>query len=179
MTSSSFPSVPEVVAAAVLAMVPAVASGCVYGFQGGGGLPPNISTVYVAPVENETTRFALTDQLTQGLLDAVTGRLGAQLASENEADAVVRATLTRYSDQAMNFQAREGQAADVFQRRVSISANVSIVDLTGEEERTIWNSSSVSGTGEYAPDQETEDVGVELALQNLVQEIVNGAQSQW
>lgn len=179
MRSSSYPSVRECAAAALLTVAGAAVAGCVYGFQGGGGLPAHIETVYVAPVENETTRFALTDQLTQGLLDAVTGRLGAQLASEGDADAVIRARLTRYSDQAMNFQAREGQAAEVFQRRISISANVSIVDLTGEEERPIWSSSSVSGSGEYAPDQETEGVGVELALENLIQEIVNGAQSQW
>lgn len=179
MTSSSCPGARNAIAVAALTAIVASVTGCAYGFQGGGGLPPHIETVYVAPVENETSRFALSDLLTQGLLDAVSGRLGAQVASEADADAVVQARLTRYSDETMNFQAQEGEAAQVFQRRISIVASVDIVDLTGEEEQSIWSSSSVSGTGEYAPDDETEEVGVELALENLIQKVVDGAQSQW
>lgn len=161
----------------VLVLAAVVVGGCAYGFSGGGGLPSHIETVYVPPVENETTRFALAERLTQGLLDAVGGRLGGQISSEENADAIVRATVTRYSDDALSFEAREGVGADVFQRRVSITASVEIYDVQRDE--MIWSSSSVTGTGEYAPDEESEDVGLEVALENLIQDIVNGAQSQW
>ena len=152
------------------------ASGCLYSLSGGGGLPEHIDTMYVPPVQNETSRFALTERLTQSLLEAVRGRLGAQVASQENADGVIRVTLTGYDDQAMSFEAREGVGAEVFQRRVTLVARVEIVDLA--RDRTLF-SSSVRGTGEYAPEEETEEAGIDLALENLLQQIVDGAQSQW
>jgi len=153
-----------------------VLAACNYGFAGG-GLPPNINDVYVTPIENRTTQFSLTDPFTQGLLDAVRSRLGVQLASRDNADAEIRAELTRYIDQASNFAGREDVGAEVFQRRVSITARVEIVDLASNE--IVWSGTSVNGVGEYAPDTESEEVGQELALENLIQKIIDGAQSQW
>lgn len=163
------------VAAAGLAAA-GLAAGC-YSFAGGGGLPSHISTAYVAPVENETTRFGLSEILTEELLDAARERLGLRLAAENEADAVIRATIRGYSDQAVSFEAVEGEGANVFQRRVTIVAQVEIYDVARDQ--VIWTSSSLNGVGEYEPDTDTEDIGTEVALENLVQQIVDGAQSQW
>lgn len=164
---------------AVLAVTAAamVLSGCLYGFSGGGGLPSHIETLAVPPVENRTTQVALTDRLFEGLLDMVQGRLGGQLASENQADAIVRTTITGYDDRALSFQAQEGQGANVFQRQVTIRASVEIYDVVRDQ--LLWTSNSVRGVGEYAPENESEDVGRALAIQNLIDQIVNGAQSQW
>jgi hypothetical protein len=151
--------------------------GCLYGFSGGGGLPDHIRTVYVPPVKNDTQRFALTERVTQGLLEAVRSRLGGQTAAEEQADAVIRVTLTRYSDDAISFEAEEDEGADVFQRRVTVTASVEIEDRV--QDRTMWSSSSVRGTGEYAPEEETDDAGLEVAVEDLIQKIVNGAQAQW
>lgn len=157
--------------------VAVVSSACLYSFSGGGGLPSHVETVYVPPVENETTRFALTERVTQGLLEAVRGRLGAQVAAEQGADAVIRVTLTDFSDDAVSFEGREGEGAEVFQRRVTISASAEIHDRVNDQ--PIWSSSSLRATGEYAPEQEDQEVAVDLALENLIQNIVDGAQSQW
>lgn len=155
----------------------AVLLACNYTFSGGGGLPSHINTVYVPPVENNTTQFALTERLTQGLLDAARGRLGVQLASETNADAEIRAIITRYEDSALNFAGIEDVGAAVFERRVTITARVEIIDNARDE--IIWNGAAVSGVGEYTPATETEDTGQEIALDNLIQKIVDGAQSQW
>jgi hypothetical protein len=77
----------------------------------------------------------------------------------------------------VNFQAEEGVGANVFTRRITVTATVEILDIVNRE--YIYESSSVSGTGEYQPDVQTEDEGTALALENLVQKIVDGAQSQW
>lgn len=151
-------------------------AGC-YGFSGGGGLPPHVRTAYVAPVENTTARFGLGEALTQQLLDAADGRLGLRLASEPDADLVFRAGIQRYSDEALAFEGQEGVGADVFQRRVTLVARVEIVDMVRDE--VLFTSSSLSGVGEYAPEAETEDVAIEVALENLVQKIVDGAQARW
>ena len=148
-----------------------------YSFSGGGGLPSHIKTAFVAPIENSTTRFGLSEVLTQELLDAARQRLGLLLAAEAEADALITATITRYSDDPMNFEAIEGVGADVFQRRITIVARVEILDTTTDQ--LIWTSPAVNGVGEYAPENETENDGTLLAIENLVQKIVDGAQSQW
>jgi hypothetical protein len=159
-------------------MLLVAAAGCNYTFSGGGGLPSNIKTVYVEPIENNTTQFALTQSFTEKLLEAVRSNLGVQLASETEADARIVAELTRYNDTAINFQGIEDVGAAVFQRRVSIGASVEIIDVTRNE--IIWNGAGVTGEGEYSPeDPGAELMGQEVALDNLVQKIVDGAQSQW
>lgn len=151
---------------------------CNYTFSGGGGLPSHIETVYVPPVENNTSQFALTQTFTDKLLEAVRRNLGVQLAAEAEADATIVAELTRYSDTAMNFQGVEDVGAAVFQRRVSIQARIEIIDRAKNE--IIWNGAGVRGEGEYSPaDPAGESTGQDVALDNLVQKIVDGAQSQW
>jgi hypothetical protein len=151
---------------------------CNYTFAGGGGLPSHIETVYVPPVENKTTQFALTQPFTDKLLEAVRRNLGVQLASETDADAMIVAELSRYSDIAMNFQGVEDVGATVFQRRVTIQASIQIIDIAKNE--IIWSGAGVSGEGEYSPDDPAgEETGQEVALDNLVQKVVDGAQSQW
>jgi hypothetical protein len=115
--------------------------------------------------------------LTEELLNAARQRLGLRLASEDIADAVIRATIRRYSDDAVNFDAVEGLGADVFQRRVTISATVEIYDQT--RDLVIWTNQGLLGAGEYEPGTETEEQGTTVAIENLVQLIVDGAQSQW
>jgi len=166
------------VRALVLVLLSVGQVACNYTFSGGGGLPSHIETVYVPPIENRTSQFALTQSFTEKLLDAVRGNMGLQLASEVEADATIVAELTRYSDTAMNFQGVEDVGAAVFQRRVSIGARVEIIDKARNE--IIWSGSGVSGDGEYSPDDPAgEATGQEVALDNLVRKIVDGAQSQW
>ena len=173
-TFSSFRIEADIRALAVILFL--AVGACNYSFAGG-GLPPHINDVYIPPIDNRTTQFELTDPFTQGLQDAVRSRLGVQLSSREEADAEIRAELIRYSDDASNFAGRENVGAQVFQRRVSIIASVEIIDLASNE--VVWSGSSVNGIGEYAPSGESEEVVRELALENLIQKIIDGAQSQW
>lgn len=166
---------PRALARAALLLTLVSLSGC-YSFSGG-GLPPHIDNIYVLPVENRTAQFGLTEPFTRMLTDAVRGRLGVQVASQENADAEIRAELVRYDDAATNFSGVEDVGAQVFQRRVTISARVEIVDLT--RNAIVWSGTGVSGTGEYAPDTETEEIGRNVALENLIQQIIDGAQSQW
>lgn len=164
-------------AAALALLAGAAALTACYGFSGGGGLPSHIRTAFVEPVRNQSTRFGISELLGQRLLEATRQRLGLRLAAEPEADAIVRATVTRYSDEPVNFEAREGVGADVFLRRVTVGARVEIYDVG--EDRVLWQSSSVTGVGEYEPENQTEETALEIAIGNLVQSIVDGAQSQW
>jgi len=152
-------------------------AGCNYGFSGGGGLPSNLKAAYVPPIENRTSQFDLTDQFNALLVEAVRANLGMQLASAAEADAIITATLVGYDDRPLNFEAVQDEGAQVFERQVTIRAAVEIRDV--QQNLVVWSSSSVSGQGDYRPATELDTAGKEMALESLVQKIVNGAQSQW
>jgi hypothetical protein len=147
-------------------------AGCgVYTFSGGGGLPGYIDSIAILPFDNQTTQ-----ELTQELQDQVPGRLGLKPADESMANAILRGEIIRYDERAVNYQEEPGGPV-VFQRRVDITISVEIYDVV--EDQVLWSSRSLTGSGEYLPDSQNELVGRQLALENLVQKIIDGAQSQW
>jgi len=148
-------------------------SGCLYGFAGGG--LPNIKTVAILPFDNQTAEPALTKEVNDAVLEAFQRRLGLRVAGESNADAVVRGKVTRYdSDLPAAFRAGQGRT-DVTQRQVQITIDVEILDQ--REGKTLWQRQGLSETGNYTPPQEA--AGRKLALENLVNDLVDGAQSQW
>jgi len=135
---------------------------------------PNIKTVAILPFDNQTPQPALTKEVNDAITEAVEGRLGLRPAAESNADAVVRGRVVRYeADLPLAFQPRVGRS-DVTQRQVQLTVDVEIVDQRNG--KTLWQRQGLNVVGEYAA-QETD--GRRIALQKLVNEIVDGAQSQW
>ena len=152
-----------------------VLGGCLYGFAGG-GLPPSIKTVAVLPFENQTAEPTLTAEVNSRVREAVQGRLGLRQASENQADAVVRGTITRYEpDLPVAYQGEEGNAPTVTRRLVQITVSVEILDQHAG--KPLWQRSGLVLDGDYPPGREIE--GRTKALDKLITNIVEGAQSQW
>jgi hypothetical protein len=159
----------------VLCLAGLAATGCLYGFAGG-GLPSHIRTVAILPFDNQTTEPLLTQAVAEALRDAVQGRLGLRPASEANADAVVRGEILRYEpDIPLSVQPGDRGAVAVTRRRLQITLRVEIYDQ--REERVLWERQSLTVDGEYDPNREGE--GRERALSKLVTDIVDGAQSQW
>jgi hypothetical protein len=110
--------------------------------------------------------------------EAVEGRLGLRQASERQADAVVRGTITRYEpDLPVAYTGDDEGVGEVrvTRRLVQISVSVEILDRNAE--KPLWQRSGLLLEGDYDPGQETQ--GRERALEKLVTNIVEGAQSQW
>jgi hypothetical protein len=151
--------------------------GCLYGFAGG-GLPPNIKTVAVLPFDNQTPEPTLTQEIAVAVREAVEGRLGLRQASERQADAVVRGTITRYEPDlpvAYTGEQQNGGRVTVTRRQLQISVSVEILDQNGG--KPLWQRSGLLLKGDYDPGQEAD--GRRNALDELVTNIVEGAQSQW
>ena len=149
--------------------------GCLYGFAGG-GLPPSIKTVALLPFDNQTAEPTLTQEVAVKVRDAVQGRLGLRQASEAQADAVVRGTIARYEpDLPVQYTGGENQAVSVTRRLVQITVSVEILDQ--HQGKPIYQRTGLVLEGEYDPGQEQS--GREKALDKLVTNIVEGAQSQW
>lgn len=163
-----------VVAACAAALLP----GCNYSFRAGSFPPEHINTIAVLPFENETSRFELTQEVHQVLLQGLPRALGIQNAAEANADAVVRGTIRRYELTAPLYRpGADASRADVLQREVSISVRVEIVDRI--ENVVLWESQSLTTRGQYLEDSETEEIGRTEAIELLVQQIIDGAQSNW
>jgi len=106
---------------------------------------------------------------------ALEDRLGLRVASEANADAIVRGRVVRYDpDLPIAIQPGQGQVT-VTKRKVQLTVDVEIVNQ--REGTTVWKRQGLSVDGEYDPPQEAQ--GRKLALQKLVNDIVDGAQSQW
>ena len=149
-------------------------SACFYGFAGG-GLPSHIRTVAILPFDNETPEPSLTQEVSEAIRTAMENRLGLRLAAEATADAVVSGSITRYvADIPLSFQATRGNV-NVTRRRVQLSLRVEIFDQL--EQRVLWQRTGLRVDGEYEPPDE--EKGREVALEKLVDDIVDGAQSQW
>ncbi len=158
-----------------IAAICAGASGCIYGFAGG-GLPGHIRTVAILPFDNQTPEPTLTQEVSEAVTRAMEGRLGLRLASEESADAVLRGAITRYvPDMLLSHQPGVSGEVTVTRRRVQITINVEIYDQ--REGRVLWQRSGLTVDGEYSPPAELD--GRKVALDKLVNDLVDGAQSQW
>ena len=150
-------------------------TGCLYGFAGG-GLPPSIKTVALLPFDNQTAEPTLTQEVSSSVREALERRLGLRQASEAQADAVVRGTIVRYEpDLPVPYSGSEDRTVNVTRRLVQITVSVEIMDQ--KLQKPLWQRSGLVLEGEYDPGQERS--GRDRALEKLVTNIVEGAQSQW
>jgi len=145
-----------------------------YGFAGG-GLPSNIRTMAVMPFENQTTSPEVQRELLDAMRRELQRRLGVRDASENHADAIVRGTIVTYDvDVPVAVSANPSQAVTA-RRRLQLTIDVEIVEQ--DNSRVLFQRKGMRGEGDY--DERAEAVGRQRAIDKIVNDIVEGAQSQW
>jgi Lipopolysaccharide-assembly len=151
-------------------------SGCItkYGFTGG-GLPSHVRTMAVQPFDNETAMPEIQRELLDVMRRDLQSRLGVRDAPESRSDAVVKGVIRSYDADVPVAYSADAAAALTARRRLRITLDVQIVDLTTN--KTIWEKQGLSGEGEYA--ERNEAVGRREAFFKIVNDIVEGAQSQW
>lgn len=162
-----------------LAALLVAAGGCVwkYGFAGG-GLPSSIKTVAVLPFDNNTPNPDLQLALFNVLHPAVNRRLGLSDASESRADAVVSGTIQRYdTDVPVGYAGGRNvnPQASTTQRELELSVDVSIVEQASG--KVLWQRKGLIADATYPEGSEAN--GRTDAIRKLVDEIIEGAQSQW
>jgi hypothetical protein len=150
--------------------------GCLtrYGFAGG-GLPAHIRTVAILPFENETPSPDLQRELFEAMRRDLDSRLGVRDAPEERADAVVRGIIRTYDvDVPVGFNTTENQSV-ASRRKLQITLDVQIVDQTTG--KTIFERKGLRAEGEYAERDEVS--GRREAIKRIVNDLIEGAQSQW
>ncbi|MFL5499074.1 MAG: LPS assembly lipoprotein LptE [Gemmatimonadaceae bacterium] len=150
-------------------------SACVpYGFTGG-GLPSHIRTVAIVPFDNQTATSELPRELIDALRTRLHDRLGLRDASEARANAIVRGTIQRYEiDIPIGFSANN-KAATTAKRQLRLVVDIEMVDqVTG---KTLWQRKGLAAEGTY--EERGEVAGRRQAIERIVNDVIEGAQSQW
>ena len=99
----------------------------------------------------------------------------AAVTGSGSATAVLTGTITRYEpDIAVGFSADPARARTA-RRRLQLSINVDFVDKTTG--KSLYKRDGLSADGEY--DERDELAGRRQAIQRIISDIIEGAQSQW
>lgn len=164
-------------ASAVLCLLVGSLAACTYGFEGG-GFPAHIRTIYIEPFENQTAQFDIEQVLFAELLEELPAKLGLQAAGRESADAILTGQIRRYQDQAQNYRAGTGQTTgNVLTHQVEIGISAQLVDIRDNVIR--WETSSLVGRGTYRPASQSDDIGLAEAIESIIEQIIDGTQSQW
>ena len=141
----------------------------------GGGLPSHIRTVAVIPFENLTSAPQLQQELTLALRAELKDKLGLREAAESHANAIVRGTIQRYeTDIPIGFSATNKDQTSA-RRQLQIAVDIEMIDQsTG---KSLWQRKGLLADGQY--EERGEATGRKQAIQRIVNELVQGAQSQW
>ncbi|MGH7497651.1 MAG: hypothetical protein ACREL3_02240 [Gemmatimonadales bacterium] len=131
----------------------------------------------ILPFDNQTSEPTLTQEVSVAVREAVESRLGLREASEQQADAVVKGVISRYDpDLPVQYTGDPTQRqVTVTRRLVQITVSVEILDQ--KQGKSLWQRNGLIVEGDYPPGQEA--AGRQTALDKLVTNIVEGAQSQW
>lgn len=162
---------------AVLAVAALAASACrfsPYHFAGG-GLPSSIRTIAVLPFDNQTSTPDLQRELFDAMRRTLQSRLNLRDASEARADAIVRGSIVKYDiDVPVGLSADPRQSTSA-RRQLQLVIDVAIIDQASG--RTLLERKGLAAKGEYA--ERNEPTGRRQAIEKLLNDIVEGAQSQW
>lgn len=155
-------------------------SGCIYRFTGG-GLPGHVRTVAVLPFDKTgtaATQPLIETDIQRALQQAFPRNLGVRVAEQSLADAVVRGKVTGYEEVPVSYTtAAPGETVPVVQRQVRLTFDAEIYDM--KKDVVLWRGQSQSVVGNYQPDTETEQDGRVRAIKELINKVIEGAQSQW
>jgi hypothetical protein len=145
-----------------------------YGFTGG-GLPSHVRTVAILPFENQTATPELPRELTDALRTRLHDRLGLRDASESKANAIVRGTIQRYEiDIPIGYSANNKQSTTA-RRMLQLVVDIEMIDqVTG---KTLWQRKGLLAEGQY--EERGEANGRKDAIDRIVNDVIDGAQSQW
>jgi Lipopolysaccharide-assembly len=149
-------------------------SSCMYSFAGG-GLPPNIGTMAIAPFDNQTTSPDLPKELYDRMHSELQKRLGVRDAPRERADALAHGTIVSYdADIPVSFSANPQQAVTA-RRRLQITIEVEIIDQSNSH--VLYQNKALREEADYAERAEAD--GRKQAIEKLVQKIIEGVQSNW
>lgn len=152
----------------------AAMSGC-YSFGGSSGFPPKLKTMAIIPFDNQTDAPEIQRELMEAMHKAFRDKLNLRDAPEERADVVVRGVIGKYEPGITDGVSADPRQANVTRRRLQIVIDIEMLDQqTG---KSLVSSKGMQSEGAYAEGQEA--AGRKLAIETMVDLIIQKTQSQW
>jgi hypothetical protein len=129
----------------------------------------------VLPFDNQTTSPEVQRELLDAMRKELQRRLGVRDASESRADAIVRGVISSYDVDVPVAVSAVPSTAVTARRRLQVTIDVEIVEQANG--RVLFQRKGLRGEGDY--DERAEPEGRRKAIEKIVNDIVEGAQSQW
>lgn len=162
------------VARAVMLATAFTTAGC-YKFGGGGGFPPDLKTVAILPFDNQTATPEVQRELNEYLRKAFHDRLNLRDAPEEKADVVVKGIIGKLEVDLPAGVSADPRQANQSRRRLQLVLDVEITNMkTG---RPLLKNAGMQSEGQYPEGREEE--GRKLAIEKIVDMMIQGTQSQW
>lgn len=151
-------------------------AGCRYGYGfAGGGLPTGVRTAAVLPFDNNTAVPELQREIADALRSGLQRRLGLRSAPESRANAVVRGIIVTYdADVPIAYNADPTQSTSA-RRKLVLTVDVEIAEQGSGT--VLFARKGMRAEGEYA--EGAESLGRQQAIERIVNQVIEGAQSQW
>ena len=158
-----------------LALATVVTSAGCYKFSGGGGFPPDLKTIAILPFDNQTATPEVQRELNEFMRKSFHDRLNLRDAPEEKADVVIKGVIGKLEVDLPAGVSADPRQANQSRRRLQLVLDVEITNMkTG---RPLLKNAGMQSEGQYAEGRE--DEGRKLAIEKIVDQIIQGTQSQW
>ncbi|MEK7774606.1 MAG: LptE family protein [Candidatus Zixiibacteriota bacterium] len=141
-----------------------------YSFNPGG--KSSIKSIAIERFDNKTPEFALSDRMTDIVIDAFIANGTIKVVSRENADAYLTGVLTRYERRPFEYD----QNDQVTRYAVQMDFDIALHDTKTDTE--MWKE-SIRQSGQYDPVSETEETGQQKALALLVTAVINRTTKAW
>jgi len=134
-----------------------------------------VRTVAVIPFENLTAAPELQRELAEALRSELQNRLGLRNAAEARANAVVRGTIQRYETDIPIAYSGNNNSQTSARRQLQISVDIEVFDQVSG--KVLWQRKGLTADGQY--EERGVLTGRRQAIERIVNDVIQGAQSQW
>jgi hypothetical protein len=131
-----------------------------------------VKSAAVPVFDNQTTQYGIGELLTSALSQALVSDNTLKVLPESQADAIIRGTVVSYSRDPYTYSV--GETVQQYICRIGVKIKFEKTK-TGQ---TIWEE-TLSDFGTYLSDTETEQVGIDMAINKLVSQIMNKTVKGW
>lgn len=132
-----------------------------------------IDTVAVPLFENQTTRYGIREELTEEITDAIIEDNTLKVVNIRNADSALRGVITEYRHECYTFDG-SGNCNEYICR---IFVNLVFEDL--EKKESIWEEVNLEGYGIYSATNDTEEDGIQSAIDKLSRDILDKLVKGW
>ena len=131
-----------------------------------------IKSAAVPVFDNQTTQYGIGELLTSALSQKLVSDNTLKVLPESQADAVIKGTVIAYSRDPYTYTASE--TVQEYICRIGIKVKF----VKTKNDQTIWEE-TLTDYGTYASDTESEQVGIDLAINKLIDQILNKTVKGW